>query len=159
MEPEAVIGNVASPIQPGHAFSRFHKNPSIRGKREELLLGDDLFGYHVQGHLHILVPLHRGIVVKMYDVQGHELGRGSVYRAVDQVLSCRQASAGVGGDTGEVQFVTANGDVYAVCFSLVGPATQDKASIRDLAPCRDIAAPHKKNCVGACLHAGSDSLI
>ena len=66
-------------------------------------------------------------------------------KGVDQALSCRQARFGCGGDTREVQFVTANGDVYAMLFSLVGPDTRDKASVRDLAPCMDIAAPHEKN--------------
>ena len=77
-------------------------------------------------------------------VQGHELGQGSGHHAVDQALSCRQDSAGGGGDTGEVQFVTANGDAYEMRFSLVGSDTQDEASVRDLAPCRDIPEPHKK---------------
>ena len=56
-----------------------------------------------------------------------------------------QPSAGGVSDTGEVQFVTSNGDAYAMRFSLVGPDTRNKVSIRDLAPCRDIAALHKKN--------------
>ena len=64
VEPEAVVGDAVSLLQPGHAFSDFHKNSAIRGERAELILGNDLFGDNVQGNFHILVPLHRGIVVK-----------------------------------------------------------------------------------------------
>ena len=144
VEPEAVVGNADSLLQPGHAFSDFHKNPAIRGEGAEMILGNDFFGNRVQGHLHILVPLHRGIVVKNDDIQGYELGQGSGHRVVEQALGCCQTSVGGGCDTGEVQFVTANGDAYTMCFSLVGPDTRDEASVRDLAPCRDVAAPHKK---------------
>ena len=121
VEPEAVVGDEARLLQPGHTFLDFHKNPAIQGEGAELITSNDLFEDHVQGHLHILVPLHRGIVVKIDDVQGHELGQGSGHRAVDKALSCRQSSAGGGGDTGEVQFFTNNGDAYAMRFSLVGP--------------------------------------
>ena len=159
MEPEAVVGDASRLLQTGHAFSDIHKSTAIRGKRAELILGDDLFGNHVRVQLHILVPLHRGIVVKIDDVQGHELGRGNGHCAVDQALSCCQDSSGGGGVTGEVEFVTANGDAYKMRFSLVGPDNQDEASVRDLASCRDIAAPHEKNCVGAGWHASSDYLI
>ena len=158
VETEAVVGDAASLLHPGHAFSDFHKNPTIRGERAELILGNDLFGDHVQGHLHILLPIHRGIVVKIDDAKGHELVRGSVHRAVDQELSCCQASAGSVGDTREFQFVTAKGDAYAMHFSLVGPDTQDEASVHDHAPCRNIVAPHQKNYVGANWHASADSL-
>ena len=77
MELEAVVGGAASLLRPGHNFLDFHKNSAIRGERAELILGNDFFGDHVQGHLHILIPLHRGILVKIDDVQGHELGQGS----------------------------------------------------------------------------------
>ena len=119
VHPEVVVGDAASLLQPRHAFLGFHKNPAIRGERSELILGDDLLREHVQGHFHILVPLHRGIVVKIDNVQGHELGQGRGHRAVDQELSCRKARAGGGGDTGKVNFVTSNVDVYAMRFSLV----------------------------------------
>ena len=123
VELEAVVGYAASLLKTGHAFSDFHKNPAIRGKRAELILGDDLFGDLVQGHFHIFILLHRGIVVKDYNVQVHELGRGRVYRAVDQAHSRRRACTGGGGDTSKIQFVTANGDAYEMRFSLVGPDT------------------------------------
>ena len=144
VEPEAVIGNATNLLHPGHAFSDSHKNPAIRGKGAELILGDNFFGDHVQGHLHILVPLHRGNVVKIDNFQGHELDQGSGHHDVDQALSCCQAIAGGGGDTRKVHFATANGDAYAVRFSIVGTDTRYEARVRDLAPCRYIAAPHEK---------------
>ena len=73
-------------FSPGIPFSNFHKNPAIRGEGAELILGDDFFGDHVQGHLHILVPLHRCIVLKIDYVQGHELGQGSGHRDVNHAL-------------------------------------------------------------------------
>ena len=84
-------------------------------------------------------------------------------KRVDTVLFIRhlvffQPSAGGVSDTGEVQFVTSNGDAYAMRFSLLGPNNLDKASVRELAHCRDIAAPHGKNCVGAGWYASADSL-
>ena len=42
----------------------------------DLVLGDDLFGGYVQGHFHILVPVHGGIVIEIFNVQGEEDGRG-----------------------------------------------------------------------------------
>ena len=83
VEPEAVVGDAAILLQPWHAFSDFHINLAIQGEGAELILGDDFFGDHVQGHFNILVPLHRGIVVKIDEVQGHELGQGSGHRDVD----------------------------------------------------------------------------
>ena len=59
---------------------------------------------------------------------------------------------------GKSSFFTANSDAYAMRFSLVGPDTRDEASVRDLAPCRDITAPHEKNCVCAGWHASAESL-
>ena len=67
VEPEAVVGDADSLLHPKYAFLDLHKNPAIQGKVAELILGDDFFGDHVQGHPHILVPLHRGIIVKIDD--------------------------------------------------------------------------------------------
>ena len=64
----------------------------------------------------------------------------------------------VDGDGVQVQFVTVNGDAYAMRFSIVGPDNQYKTSVRDLATCTDIATPHEKNCVGTGQFASSDSL-
>ena len=62
---KADVGNAASLLHPGHSFSGFHKKQAIRGERVELVLSNDLLRDHVQGHIHILVPLHKCIVVKI----------------------------------------------------------------------------------------------
>ena len=86
---KADVGNAASLLHPGHSFSDFHKKQAIRGERVELVLSNDLLRDHVQGHFHILILLHRVIVVKIDNVLGHELDKGRGHCAVDQALSFR----------------------------------------------------------------------
>ena len=60
---------------------------------EEVVKGDDFFREYRQADFHILVLSHRGIVIKIRNIQSDEAGTGGGYSAVQKAFSRRQDGA------------------------------------------------------------------
>ena len=95
----------------------------------ELVLGNDLFGDYGQCHFHKIIPIHGGILIQNFNVQGEESGGGHQHGDVDEALGCRQTGAVGCGDFGEVKFVSPNCDSNLMGISLVGPDADHKTRV------------------------------
>ena len=155
---EAVVGNASSLFEAGHALANFDVHVSVRDKVEKVILGDDFVGDQLDWQLHVLVPFHGGAIVKVFDIEDHELGVGSGDSAVEETFSCGQASALGGGDTGKIESVAAHSDTDTMCLGFVGSDGRNEAPIGDLAADRDSTAFDESDGVGAGGHAGTNAL-
>ena len=65
---EPVVGNAAGLIEAGHAFSDIEVNPAVGTKCTEVVLFDYFVRDTSQREFHVLVAVHGGTVVKIFDV-------------------------------------------------------------------------------------------
>ena len=73
---ESVIVNFAGLYQAWHALPNIHLHPPISGECVKVVLGNNFFGDYGKGNFHVLVPVHRCVVIKKIDVQCEEPGIG-----------------------------------------------------------------------------------
>ena len=71
---EPIVRDAAGLFQAWHVFADLQVYPSVRCKLEEVVLGNDFFRDYCQADFHILVLPHRGIVIKILNVQSDEVG-------------------------------------------------------------------------------------
>ena len=60
---------------------------------EEVVLGNDFFREYCHAYFHILVSPHRGIVIKILNIQSDVVGTRDGDGALQKANSCRQAGA------------------------------------------------------------------
>ena len=111
-----------------------------------------------KGNFHILIPVHRCVVIDNIYVQCEEPGIGCRHCTIYQALSRSQTGARCGGDTEKIQFVATHSDTHYVCFSLVGSDTGHKSGVGDFAASWNVAATNKKYCVSASGNACAKTL-
>ena len=66
MKLEAFIHNAPGLFQAWHSFVDFHINPAIGGQGTKIVLADDFVGGNVQGNLHLFVPGHWSVIIKVF---------------------------------------------------------------------------------------------
>ena len=71
---EPIVRDAAGLFQAWHAFADLQVYPSVRCKLEEVVLGDDFLREYCQDDLHILIPPHGGVVIKILYVKSDEAG-------------------------------------------------------------------------------------
>ena len=117
---EHIVCNVAVLFQAWHAFADLQVYPSVGCDLEEFILGGDFFSEYCQAYFRILVLPHRGIVIKILNIQSDEAGTGGGDGAVQKAFSRRQSGAVGCCVTREVQPVYSNGDTDAMRLGLLG---------------------------------------
>ena len=90
-------------------------------------MGNNLLGGDGKGNFHILVPVHRCVVIKKIGVQYEEPVIGCKHCTVEQALSRVKTGARCGGDTRKIPFFATHGDMHSLCFSLAGSDTGHKS--------------------------------
>ena len=65
MHLKAAIRNAPGLFQAWHSFADFHINPAVGGQGARIVLADDFFGDNVQGNLHVFVPGHWSVIIKV----------------------------------------------------------------------------------------------
>ena len=69
MELEFVVGGFSGLFQAWHALTNIHVHPPISGNCAKVVLGNNFFRDNGKGDFHILVPVHRCVVIKKIDFQ------------------------------------------------------------------------------------------
>ena len=82
MQMEAFIRNAPGLFQAWHSFADFHINSSVGGQGAKIVLADDFVRDNVQGNLHVFVPGHWSVIIKVFYVQGQEPGIGGGYDTI-----------------------------------------------------------------------------
>ena len=77
MQSEAVVGDDAGLLEAGNAFSDFEVDPAVQGKCTKVVLCDDLVRDGVEGQTHVLVAVHRRIMIEIFNVENKQLGTRS----------------------------------------------------------------------------------
>ena len=90
---EPIIRNTAGLFQAWHAFADLQVYSSVGCNLEEFVLGDDFFGEYRQADFHILVSPHRGVVIKIINIQSYEAGTRGREGVVQKEFSRQQAGA------------------------------------------------------------------
>ena len=72
---QVVICDVAGLFETRHAFADLHIDSSVRADEPaQVVWLNDLVWEEIQGKFHVLVSVHGGAVVEIFDVQRHKLG-------------------------------------------------------------------------------------
>ena len=142
-----------------HAFSYLHIDPDVGAdKAAQVVLFDDIAREETQGEFHVLVPVHGGAVVEVFNVNRNKLGVGGRYGAIEKTLCGGEAVAVGGGGSRVVEYVAADGDTDTVELGLVRVDGGEHAGIGDLAVGGDAGFGHVEDSVGAARHASADTL-
>ena len=159
MDFQAVVGDAASLFDTQHDFADIHIDPAVgEDEAAQVVLFDDLVQEEIQGKFNVLVTVHGGAVVEVFNVERHKPGIGGRYGAVEKTLHGGESGAVGGGDARVVNYVADEGDMYTDDLGLVRADCGDHAGIGDLAVGWDTGFGHVEDSIGAVRHASSDAL-
>ncbi len=82
MEFEEFVGKDAGLWEAVHTFSDFHVDTTINGLFAYSLMFDEIVGYQLQWHFHVLVSIKRFFKVHILDVGAAKFGVGRTDNAV-----------------------------------------------------------------------------
>ena len=92
---EPIVRNAAGLFQARHAFVDLQVYPYVGCELEEVVLGNYFFREYRQADFHILVSPHRGIVIKILNIQSDEAGTMGGDCAVQQeFIRCQSGAVG-----------------------------------------------------------------
>lgn len=145
---KGIIGDLAGLGKTIHALADFDIYVAVVDERAEVVLVEDGFGDEGNGNHHVLIPVHGGIEVKIFDVHGHELGIGRGEDTVEEKFGGGEASSLGANIARIVDEVSTHSPADTTWLFLLGTISDDVAEVGGTSTFRDLVVADEVDGVG-----------